>query len=126
MHLADERQRLGAAQPIEQREILGHDADLALDRHRIGERIHVENPARAARRPQQSGQALDRRGLARAVRPEEAVEAAARNGQIDAVDGDEIAERLAQPGGLDRQALTVHAWTSVAVRVFGARFTRRA
>ena len=35
MHLADEGQRLGAAQAVEQRQILGHDADLPLDGDRI-------------------------------------------------------------------------------------------
>ena len=39
----------GRGQPIEQRQILGHDADAALDRDRIRERIDAEDAHRARR-----------------------------------------------------------------------------
>ena len=56
-----------------------------------------------ARRPQQAGQALDRRRLAGAVRAEEAEEAAGGHGEIDAVDGAQRSERARQPVRLDRE-----------------------
>ena len=84
-------------QPIEQREILGHDADAPLDGDRIGQRIEAEDPHRARGRLQQPGQALDRRGLAGAVRPEEAVEAAGGNREVDAVDGAELPKSRVSP-----------------------------
>ena len=102
VHLADEAERLRAAEPIEQREIFGHDADLPLDGDGIRDRIDVEDAKRPGRRPQQSGEALDRRRLAGAVRSEESVEAAARHEEIDPVHGDELAEFLAQAVSLDR------------------------
>ena len=101
--LGDERQRLRRRQAIEQREILRHDADAALDRHRIGERIDPEDAHRARGRPQQPGQALDRRRLAGAVRTEKAVEAAGRHGEIDAVDGAQRTEVAREPVRLDRE-----------------------
>ena len=97
----DEVERLRRGEPIEERQVLGHDPDPALDRDRIRERIHAEDPHRAARRPQQSGQALDRRALAGAVRPEKAVEAAGRHGEVDGVDGAEVGEGPGQPARLD-------------------------
>ena len=39
----DEAQRLGRGQPIEEREILGHDADAALDLDRVGDRVDAED-----------------------------------------------------------------------------------
>ena len=88
-------------QAIEERQVLGHDADLLLDRDGIAERIQIENPARARRRLQQPGQALDRRRFAGAIGPEKAIETAARDRKVDAVDGDEIAERLPKARGFE-------------------------
>src|SRR5205814_6743215 len=87
MNLGDEAERFARGQPVEQRQIFGHDADTALDLDGIYDRIEIENPDLARRGPQQPRQALDRRGLAGAVRTEEAVERSRRHLQIDAVDG---------------------------------------
>ena len=45
--LCDERQGFFRRQAIEEREILGYDADLALDRHRIGKRIDAQDAHRS-------------------------------------------------------------------------------
>ena len=113
VHVGDEGQRLARRQPIEQREILGHDADAPLHRDGIGQRIDAEDAHRAGGRPEQAGQALDGGGLAGAVRSEEAVEAAGRHREIDAVDGAELTEVAGEAVRLDRQ---VHARRLIAVQ----------
>ena len=101
--LRDEAQRFRGGQPVEQREILGHDADAPLDLDRIGERIDAEDAHLAAEGRSRPGEALDRRGLAGAVGPEEAVEAAGRNREVDAVHRALRSERPRQPACLDRE-----------------------
>ena len=102
VHLRHEHQRLLRGQPIEQREILGDDADAALDGDRIGERIDAEDAhraaARACSRPVRHLIVVD---LPAPFGPEEAVEAAGRHGQIDAVDRAEAAEVPRQAVRLD-------------------------
>ena len=58
VHLGDEGQRLLRGQAIEERQVLGDDADAALDRDRIRERIETEDRHRAGGRAQQSGRHL--------------------------------------------------------------------
>jgi hypothetical protein len=99
--LADEAERLGNGQPIEQREIFGDDADAALDLDGRGRGIEAEDPDVARRGLQQARQALDRRRLACAVGTEEAVEAARRHAEIDAVNRALRSECARQPVRLD-------------------------
>ena len=101
VHLRDEAQRFRGGQPIEEREILGHDADAPLDLDGIGGRIDAENADVAGRGTQQAREALDRRRLAGAVGTEEAVEAAGRDLQIDAVHRALGSERARQAARLD-------------------------
>ena len=119
MDAADKLQGLCAGQPVEEREVFGHDADLALDGHGIGKRVETENPAAPTGRLQQSGEALDGRGLARAVRAEKPVETPARHMKVDAVDGDQIPEHTAQPARLERKIAHGQAVPGVAVHGVG-------
>ena len=54
VHLADEAERFGGGQPIEEREILGHDADAPLDLDRIGQRVDAEDAHLAGGRAEQA------------------------------------------------------------------------
>jgi hypothetical protein len=99
--LRHEVERLARRQSIEERQILGDHANAALDGDGIRERIDAENPHRALRRAQQTGQALDRRALSRAIRPQEAVEASRRHGKVDRIHRAEIPELSGEPVRLD-------------------------
>ena len=103
MHLRDEAQRFGGRQPIEQRQVLGDDADAPLDLDGIGDRIDPEDADVAGGGTQQAREALDRRRLAGAVGTEKAVEAAGRNLQVDAVHRPLGSERARQAARLDRE-----------------------
>ena len=103
MDLADETERFRRGQAIEQREILGDDADAPFDLDGIDQRIETENAHLAAGGTQQSGQALDRRGLAGAIRSEESVEASRGDLQVDAVNGALRSERSREPARFDRE-----------------------
>ena len=92
----DEGEVLHAGEAVEEREVLGHDADAPLHLHRLGEWVEAEDAHGAGGRAQQPGQALDGGRLAGAVGTEEAVEAPLGHGEVDAVDGDEVAEAARQ------------------------------
>jgi hypothetical protein len=103
VHLADEHQRLGCSQAIEQCEVLRHDPDAALDRDRIRNRVDSENPHLAGAGPEKPGQALDRGGLSGAIRAEKTVKASGGDLEIDAVDGTQRSKRSRQAARLDRE-----------------------
>src|SRR5262249_18544131 len=103
VHLSDEAERFGGGEPVEQREILRHDAHPPLDLHRRRRGVEPEDAHVARRGTQQPGEALDGRRLAGAVGAEKAVEAARRHAQIDAVDRALRAERPHQPVSVHRE-----------------------
>ena len=115
MHVGDEGQRLTRGQTIEQREILGDDADAPLHRDGFGQGIEAENPHRTGRWFQQAGQALDGGRLAGAVRSQESIEAARGNREVDAVDGTELTEIAREPMRLDGQFHAVAHDSSAAI-----------
>jgi hypothetical protein len=100
--LGDEEQRLFRREPVEESEVLWDDADAALDGNRIRFGVDAENAHRAAAGLQQAGEALDRRGLARAIRSQKAIEAAHGHGEVNAVNGPERSEVARQAAGFDR------------------------
>ena len=75
-----EAHRVAAGHPVVEARLLGEVADLA-PVGRPGRDRDAGHGRRAARRPGQAGEQLDRRRLARAVRPEEAVDGAGRDVQ---------------------------------------------
>src|SRR5581483_2484335 len=103
-HPADEGEVLAGGQVVEERQVLGDDADVPLGVEGLGVNEHVaaENSDLALGRGEQAGEHLDGGGLAGAVGPEEPVEGAPLDPQVDAVHGPEVAEVAGQPAGLDR------------------------
>jgi hypothetical protein len=94
-------EELVGIQILEESEIVGHHANAALQLD--GARIEgpVEQPHRARRRIEQSGQTSNGGALAGAVRPEKPEEAAGRNRERQRFDGDDAAKLLAQRGNFD-------------------------
>ena len=94
-------ERLAHGHPRIERDVVGHVGQPRLDGDFVARRIEAEHAHRAARRPQQIQQALDRRRLAGAVAAEEAVAAAGLDAQVEAVDRVGATEPADEAGDLD-------------------------
>src|ERR1017187_10328090 len=80
-------QRVANGHPRIERNVIRHVGEARLDGHFVTHRVGTKPLALAARGPQQTQQALDRRRLAGAVAPEEAVAAARLHAKTETVDG---------------------------------------
>ena len=94
-------ERLGAGQPVVERELARQVADPSVDGHRVDGGLDAEDAGDARCRPDEVEQGPDRRGLAGAVGPQEAEDLALLDAQVHVDDPAVRAVRLGQPLGVD-------------------------
>ena len=99
--VAEVLDRLGAREPVEERELAGEVADPPMDGDRVRRRLDAEDQRAPGRRTQQVEQEPDRRRLAGAVGPEEPVDLAFLDGEIHLHDAAVWSVELGELLGLD-------------------------
>jgi len=98
---ADEEESLLAGEPAEEGEIVGHETNAALDRHRVGVDRLAEDQDLAARGFEQAGEHPERRALAGAVRAKERIENPGAHGDREVPHRGLVFVGLDQMTGLD-------------------------
>ena len=88
--------RLAAGEPVVERELAGQVADAAVDRHRVGRRLDVEDERAPGGRTDQVEQDPDRRRLARAVGPEIPEDLTGVDAEVEVDDATVLAVGLGQ------------------------------